>query len=69
MKRVVRDRVRQRVIVTLKSGGAFSGVLWDWDREAFVLRAAAQLVEGAAPISADGELVFLASDVDYLQFP
>lgn len=67
MRRVLRDRVRQHVVVTLKSGDTFAGVLWEWDRECFVLRnAAAVAPEGSVP--ADGELVFLAAEVSYLQF-
>lgn len=69
MRRVLRDRVRQRVLLTLKSGDAFAGVLWEWDREAFVLRNASQLSPGIAPVDVDGELVVLADDVSYLQFP
>lgn len=69
MRRVLRDRVRQQALVTLKTGEAFAGVLWDWDRECFVLRNASQLVAGEAPVPADGELVFLAADVAYVQFP
>lgn len=69
MRRVLRDRVRQRVLITLKSGETFAGVLWEYDREAFVLKDAAQLNPGEAPIPVDGEWVTLASEVAYLQIP
>lgn len=69
MRRVLRDRIRQQVIVTLKSGESFSGVLWEWDREAFVLKSAHLLAAGESPINVDGELVLLAADVSYMQVP
>jgi hypothetical protein len=67
MNRILRSRVRQTVIVTLKTGASFRGVLYDADREALVLRGTQVLGgrEGAAPV--DGELVVLVADVDYLQ--
>lgn len=67
MNRILRYRIRQTVIVTLKSGGSFRGVLFDCDREALVLRGTEVLGgrEGAAPV--DGELVVLLADVLYLQ--
>ena len=69
MRRVLRDRVRQRVLVTLKSGETFAGVLWEYDREAFVLKDATQLNPGEAPIPVDGEWIALAAEVLYLQVP
>jgi small nuclear ribonucleoprotein (snRNP)-like protein len=69
VRRVLRDRVRQRAIVTLKTGDTFDGVLWAWDREAFVLRNAAVVAAGEQPTVVDGELVVLAADVSFVQFP
>lgn len=68
---VLNNRIRARVIVTTKRGDAFSGVLWEADKSAIVLRNAEQLTEStnpdpiAAPV--DGELVVLSADVAYLQ--
>jgi small nuclear ribonucleoprotein (snRNP)-like protein len=72
VKRLIREHLRKRVIVTLKSGEAFGGVLFSADSEALVLREAVLLeVNGtdraAQPV--DGELLVLRADVAYLQFP
>jgi small nuclear ribonucleoprotein (snRNP)-like protein len=63
------DRGRRQVLVTLKSGAAFRGVLYATDREALVLREAQALAYGAqkATVPVEGELVALRADVDYLQ--
>lgn len=67
--RILRERTRKTVVVTLKSGVTFSGVLWQTDSEAFVLRNAEALAVGerreTAPV--DGELVLLRADIDYTQ--
>jgi small nuclear ribonucleoprotein (snRNP)-like protein len=72
VKRLIREHLRKRVIVTLKTGEAFGGVLFSADSEALVLREAVLLeVNGtdraAQPV--DGELLVLRADVAYLQFP
>jgi small nuclear ribonucleoprotein (snRNP)-like protein len=65
---IVGNRIRSRVLVSLKTGDAFEGVLWDADRQAFVLRNAAQIgAPGTAPAAVDGELVVLVADVAYVQ--
>lgn len=69
MNRVLRNRIRQTVIVTLKpaaGGGSFKGVLFDADREALVLRGA-EVLGGRDTAPVDGELVVLMADVQYLQ--
>lgn len=71
MKRLIREHLRHRVIVTLKSGEGFGGVLFSADSEAVVMRDAT-LLSGdgtdrvAQPV--DGELMVLRSDIAYLQF-
>lgn len=68
--RLVRHRMRARVIVTMKSGEAFSGVLIDADGRSFILRDAKALVDSnARPVPVDGELVLDRSQVDYMQRP
>lgn len=71
MKRILRQHLRRNVLVTLKSGVAFGGVLFEADSEAFVLRNAA-LLEAAGndrvPTPVDGEMVVLRADIAYLQF-
>lgn len=72
MKRIIREHLRRRVIVTLKTGEAFGGVLFSADSEAIILRDA-ELLDGsstdrqAQPV--DGELIVLRPDLAYLQFP
>lgn len=67
--RLVRSRLRDRVIVTLKSGVAFSGVLVEADAKSFILRDAQALTPHDSPVPVDGELVVARPDVDYLQRP
>ena len=71
MKRLIREHLRQRVIVTLKTGEAFGGVLFSADSEALVLRNAEVLDATSTDRQAqpvDGELLILRPDVSYLQF-
>ncbi len=65
------DRRRRRVLVTLKSGEAFSGVLFAVDRDAIVLREAVAVAYGARSenVAVDGEALILRSDIAYLQLP
>lgn len=70
MNQVIKKRLHYRVLVTLKSGAAFDGVLWETDRQAMVLRDA-QLLPGGqqSPVPVDGELLVLWADVDFMQRP
>lgn len=67
----VEERLRRRVIVTLKSGAVFGGVLFAADDRAWVLREAAAVGAGEhrANLLIDGELVVLVADVAYVQLP
>lgn len=71
VRHIIRQHLRKAVLVTLKTGEGFRGVLFDADRDALVLRNAG-VVEAngsdrvATPV--DGELVILRHDVAYLQF-
>lgn len=72
MKFILKRCVRHRVIVTLKSGAAFGGVLYEADSEAFVLKEATVLEDNGTdrrPVPADGVIVILRDTVDFLQFP
>jgi small nuclear ribonucleoprotein (snRNP)-like protein len=62
-------RQRRRVLVTLKGGDAFAGVLYATDREAIVLREAEALAYGAKKenVIVEGELMVLRAEVAYLQ--
>lgn len=66
---MINQRLRKSVIVTLKSGVAFRGVLFDHDRDAFVMRNVEHLHPGADhPTPVDGEIVLLVVDVLHMQF-
>lgn len=67
MNRVLRNRIRQTAIVTLKTGASFRGVLFDADREALVMRSTEVLGGPAGVTPVDGEIVVLLADVAYLQ--
>jgi small nuclear ribonucleoprotein (snRNP)-like protein len=69
--RIMRLRHRRTVIVTLKSGHSFRGVLFDSDLAALALRNAEALGAGtsAGPVPVDGEVVILSSEVEFIQRP
>lgn len=69
--RVLRQRLREKVVVTLKDGAAFAGVLYDDDGKVLVLRQAEVIdtVPGNNNTPVDGELLLYAVDVAYLQRP
>jgi hypothetical protein len=69
--RVISSRLRERVIVTLKTGESFAGLLFSHDDKALVLRETAALGvgENRADLPLDGELIILIPDVAYLQRP
>lgn len=68
---VVRSRLRQRLVVTLKSGAAFQGLLFQADRSTWVLREVVAL--GAADrgenVPLDGEVILAVAEIDYCQKP
>lgn len=70
-RRVLRSRLRRRVLVTLKAGDAFDGVLFDADAQSLVLRNASQVgvVNRGTPVPVDGEVLVILEDVAYLQLP
>lgn len=67
MRHVLKHRLRSTVLVTLKAGSAFRGVLYDHDDQALVLRSVEALTPGQASTVVDGELLVLMSDVMFLQ--
>lgn len=71
MKKLLRLRLRRRAIVTLKTGDSFSGILYDADSEAIVLREAEALGMGEkrTNLVVDGEVLILRGDVAYVQLP
>lgn len=69
--RVLRSRLRERVVVTTKTGHTFDGVLYSHDDKALVLRAASATgaAEDRSDVPLDGELIVLLADVDWIQRP
>lgn len=62
------SRLRKEVVVTLKSGSAFRGLLAAADRDAVVL-VSATFVKAAEAVPVDGEVIVLRADIDFLQRP
>lgn len=73
--RVFRERRLKQVIVTLKPAGgvslAFSGLLYEFDEDCFVLRNATALEQGenGSNVGVDGELILQRSDIAFVQRP
>jgi hypothetical protein len=69
--RLLRERLCDKVVITLKTGPSFSGVLFKVDDRAVILRDTQAL--GAAHngdhLVVDGELVLFRTDIEYLQRP
>lgn len=65
------ERMRRKVLVTLKSGEGFSGVLYATDRECLVLREAVAVAYGprSENVPVGGEVVLLRADIAYVQLP
>lgn len=71
MRRILRQRKFKKVVVTLDTGEAFSGLLFDKDSEAIVLRSAGA-IDTRADVQftpADGELVLPWARIVTVQFP
>lgn len=74
MNRVVKARLHYRVLVTLKDGSTFGGVLWEADaRESgsLVLRDAEAFPTStqAQTVPVDGELLIPWANVQFIQKP
>lgn len=68
--RLLRSRLRETVVVTLKSKASFRGVLFEVDDRTVVLRDAEALdPSDGARIKVDGEMVLARGDVEYMQRP
>lgn len=65
----VESRMRERLLVTLKSGEAFAGVLWEADERVWVLRSAEAVTANSRPVPVDGELVLLTASIAYANKP
>lgn len=66
--RLLHRTLRERFVVTMKSGATFDGLLADVDGRTIVLVKASALDENGRH-RVDGSLYLPRSDVDYLQRP
>ena len=66
-RRVLRQRRRFTVVVALKTGAVFRGVLYDSDAQCLVLRRTELLTADAPAAPVDGELIILLADVETVQ--
>lgn len=69
MRHLFRQRIRQRVIVTLKDERSFAGVLFDADPELIILRNSEALSRDGSRVHVDGELLLLRGDIAFIQRP
>lgn len=65
----IESRLRERILVTLRSGEAFAGVLWEADDRVWVLRSAEAVNGNQRPVPVDGEVVVLTANVAYANKP
>jgi len=70
-ERVLRSRMRDRVVITTKTGATYVGVLFEQDRRSLVLRqtVAVGAADDRSDVNLDGELILLWADVDFVQRP
>lgn len=66
--RVLNHLARETVVLTMKDGRAFRGVLFATDARTVVLQQAFLLSQDA-PVAIDGQLVIARGDISYLQRP
>jgi small nuclear ribonucleoprotein (snRNP)-like protein len=69
--RLLRERLLTRLIVTLKNGQSFEGVLYELDDRAWFLRDACAIGAGEknTNLPLDGEVVLLTSEIAFAQRP
>lgn len=69
--RVLTGHLRERVVVTLKSGDSFNGLLYTHDDRVLELRQAQALGAGekSTDLPLDGTLLVLMADVAFIQIP
>lgn len=68
--RLLHERERLTVVITMKSGATFRGALYECDERTVVLRNAEQLTDAPMePTPVDGELLLPRGEVDFIQRP
>lgn len=65
------ERRAHRVLITLKTGEAFAGILYAADGDIVVLRDATAMAFGprSENVAVEGEALILRADIAYLQLP
>jgi len=68
---VLAERRARQVLVTLKTGETFAGVLYQQDADVIVLREATAMAFGprSENVPVEGEALILRADIAYLQLP
>lgn len=66
--RLLKSRLREEFVVTMKSGAGWRGVLYSVDERSIVLRSAEALSEGVRG-AVDGELILFRDQIAYMQRP
>lgn len=71
LPRAIKNRTFEQVVVTLKTGETFSGLLYEADGGAIVLTKSSAIGAGEnrSDVPLDGELLILLPDVAYIQKP
>lgn len=67
MRSVYKPLLAEKVLVNMRSGQAFSGVVYRALRDLLVLKNAVLLVERGEPKPLDGEVVLDRTQVDFIQ--
>ena len=65
--RLLKRALRDRFVVTLKSGQSFDGLLDEWDHSHYVFADAHALGDGQLPVQVHGHLFVDRANVAYLQ--
>lgn len=69
MNRLLNKRLRSSVVVSLRSGEAFCGILFAHDRRVLVLRNVEHLAATGERVVVDGEVILRWDHVDFIQVP
>lgn len=69
--RLLRNVLRERFLVTLKSGASFDGLLDEWSKDHFVFVDAGSMADAPGQsrqrVAIQGELWIARADIDYMQ--
>lgn len=69
MRHLFRQRLRKQVIVTLKDGSAFAGVLFAVDPELVIMRNTASIGDHGERVPVDGEVLLPRGEIAFYQLP